>query len=128
MEAKEIRGSFSLDDNRIAIYTNAEVKETRIFHITDTHLSLDDSRGEKFREYSQRMAGAYLKNSHFQSGEVITTKESFTETLKLAKDEGADLIALSGDIYSFPSEAAIDWALGKLDEAGIPFARRLFGS
>ena len=118
----ELRGTFSLDGNRIAIYTKAEVKETRIFHITDTHLSLDDSRGEPFRKYSHRMAGAYQQNTHFRTGELTSTKESFTETLSLAMNEGADLIALSGDIFSFPSEAAIEWALEKLNETGIPFA------
>lgn len=117
----EIRGSFSRDNNRIAIYTKAKVKETRIFHITDTHLSMDDQRGEKYKKYSRRMAEAYLVNTHFQSGEHITTKESFTETLNLAIKEGADLIALSGDIFSFPSEAAIEWAFNKLMETGIPF-------
>ena len=29
---------------------------------------------------------------------------------------------LTGDIFSFPSEAAIDWALKKLNDTGIPYA------
>ena len=37
-------------------------------------------------------------------------------------NEGADLIALSGDIFSFPSQAAVEWAHNSLVETGIPFA------
>jgi UDP-2,3-diacylglucosamine pyrophosphatase LpxH len=33
-----------------------------------------------------------------------------------------DFLALTGDIFSFPSEAAVEWAKQKLDETGIPFA------
>ena len=121
VDEKETRGVFSLDGNRVTIHTKAEVKETRIFHITDTHLSLDDERGVPYREFSGRMAGAYAENSHFQTGEIITTQEGFTRTLSLARDAEADLIALTGDIFSFPSEAAIEWASGMLSETGIPF-------
>jgi predicted MPP superfamily phosphohydrolase len=120
-DSHEIRGAFSLDSNRVTIHTKAMVEETRIFHITDTHLSMDDERGEPFREFSGRMAGAYAENSHFLTGEKSTTKESFSNTLSLIKDEGADLIALTGDIFSFPSEAAVEWAYSMLMETGIPF-------
>ena len=75
----------------------------RIFHITDTHLSIDDERGEKYLEYSERMAGAYKSNSHFVTQKKYTTQESFELTLQLAKDEDADFLALTGDIFSFPS-------------------------
>ena len=118
---EEIRGSFSLDNNKIALYTKAEVKKTRIFHITDTHLAMDDDRGRSYLKYSQRMAAAYKVNSHFQTGKDITTMESFRETLNLAKNNEVDLIALSGDIFSFPSEAAIEWVYNLLIETGIPF-------
>ncbi len=117
----EIRGSFSLTGNRVLIHTKTEVKETLIFHVTDTHLSIDDDRGKEFKKFSKRMAGAYAVNSHFQTGEDVTTKECFTNTLALAKNQGADLIALTGDIFSFPSEAAVEWAHNKLMETGLPF-------
>lgn len=119
---KDIKGTFSTLRNEISIYTKADVKLTRIFHITDTHLSIDDERGEKYQEFSRRMAGAYKSNIHFQSGENFSTKESFEWTLQRAKEEKADFLALTGDIFSFPSEAAVEWVLNKLNETGIPFA------
>lgn len=121
-KVKSIRGVFSMDKNRVSIFTNASITPTRIFHITDTHLSIDDQRGKPFQEFSKRMAGAYKSNIHFQTGEELTTKESFEMTLNLAKEQNADFLALTGDIFSFPSEAAVEWALQKLNETGIPFA------
>jgi hypothetical protein len=44
---KDIKGTFSTLRNEISIYTKADIKLTRIFHITDTHLSIDDERGAK---------------------------------------------------------------------------------
>jgi predicted MPP superfamily phosphohydrolase len=121
-KAGDLRGTFSTQGNEISMYTKANVKPTRIFHITDTHLSIDDERGLKYREFSKRMAGAYKSNVHFQTGETYSTKESFTWTLQKAKEEKVDFLALTGDIFSFPSEAAVEWAMNKLKETGIPFA------
>lgn len=108
--------------NEISICTKANVKPTRIFHITDTHLSIDDERGLKYQKFSQRMAGAYKSNVHFQSNENYSTKESFEWTLQRAKEENTDFLTLTGDIFSFPSMASAEWALNKLKETGIPFA------
>ncbi len=119
---KKIRGTFSTDSNKVSIYTNAPVTPTHVFHITDTHLVIDDERGIPFRKYSKRMADIYQSNIHFQTGEELTAKESFEMTLKLAKEQKADFLALTGDILSFPSEAAVEWVYRKLKETGIPFA------
>ena len=118
---KEIRNTFSLTGNKASISVNSTLKSSRIFHITDTHLSLDNERGDAFIEFSKRMAGAYKSNTHFETGEKVTTSQSFEQTLQRAKDEKADFLALTGDIFSFPSEAAIEWVLEKLEETGIPY-------
>lgn len=119
---KDIRGIFSTMRNQIFISIKANVKPTRIFHITDTHLSVDDERGLKYQKFSQRMAGAYKNNIHFQTGEEYSAKASFEWTLNRAKEEKADFLALTGDIFSFPSEASVEWAFNKLNETGILFA------
>lgn len=122
-EKKEIlRGTFSQNDNQVSIFTKASVRPTRVFHMTDTHLSIDDERGVKYQEFSKRMAAAYSSNSHFQTGEKYTTEESFEQTLEYAKVQAADFLLLTGDIFSFPSQAAVEWAYQKLSDSGIPFA------
>ena len=120
--SKSIRGTFSKTGNHISIYPKAEITPTKVFHITDTHLSLDDERGAKYRQYSKRMANAYKSNINFETGEHGTSQENFVNTLAQAKDEKADLLVLTGDIFSFPSEAGVEWALKELKKTGIPFA------
>lgn len=121
-KGETLRGTYSQDKNVFSIYTKADIKPTKVFHITDTHLSVDDWRGEKYQEFSKRMAGAYQTNHHFQTGEELTTTESFELTLQLAKEQKADFLALTGDIFSFPSVAAVEWVLQQLKATEIPFA------
>ena len=117
----KIRDIFSMTNNKATLYTKAKVTPTRIFHITDTHLALDDERGIPFKKYSQRMGNAYKVNKQFETSEDITYVQSFEQTLERAKEQKADFLALTGDIFSFPSEAAIEWAHEKLKATGIPF-------
>jgi predicted phosphodiesterase len=67
------------------------------------------------------MARAYNKTTHFQTGAATNPEESFEKTLAIAQQEKAKLVALVGDIFSFPSEAAIDWASEKLKQSGLPY-------
>ena len=118
----EAMGTFSLDENRVAVYTKIPVRPIRMLHLTDVHLSMDDERGIPFAQFSNRMAGAYRKNIHFQTGEDVTAEEAFRQTLLIAEEQEIDFLALTGDIFSFPSEAAVEWAFERLIETGIPFA------
>lgn len=114
-------GSFSVDDNRISYFLEALANPVKIIQITDTHLWSDDQRGEPFKKYSQRMAKAYNITKHFRTGEDTTPERSFEEVLELAVKKNADLLALTGDIFSFPSELAIEWVYRKLNDTGIPY-------
>ncbi len=113
--------TYNQNGPRIRIFSEDVKEPVKIFVISDTHLWFSDSREDPYRQYSQRMAGAYHDNRHFQTGEPTTCRESFLRTLDLAKKSGADAIALIGDIFSFPSEAAIDFVVSRLDSLGIPY-------
>lgn len=113
---------FSADGNRATIRTAASVGPLRVFHLTDTHLAIRDGREDPFRQYSDRMAGAYRANRHFLTNEMISAEEAFDRTLDFAKREKPDFLALTGDILSFPSEAGVERVMAKLGETGIPFA------
>lgn len=104
----------------IHIYSDHVSKEQRLMIITDTHLWRDDERGEPFRKYSSRMAGAYNETRHFQTNEVTHPEECFVNTLKIAEKNETDLIAIIGDLFSFPSEAAVEWAMEQMDGVDIP--------
>jgi predicted phosphodiesterase len=115
------QSNFSVDGNHVRFYHSAIRESFVIIMLADTHLFRDDERGEAFRTYSGRMAKAYNKTVHFQTLEATHPEACFEETLAIAAKENARLLALVGDIFSFPSEAAIAWAAERLEKAGLPW-------
>jgi predicted phosphodiesterase len=115
------RGTFALDANRIRLFSPTVRAPLKIMVVGDTHLFLDDARGEPFRAYSGRMAKAYNTTKHFATGAPTNPQEGFEQALARAKSERVDLLALVGDIFSFPSEAAVEWAHARLQESGLPY-------
>lgn len=111
----------AMDQQKVSFYSEVINESVKVVHIADTHLFMNDERGIPFQEYSNRMARAYNQTKHFQTGEKTNPNQSFEQTLAFAKEVKADLITLVGDIFSFPSEAAIEWVCSKLDSTDIPY-------
>ena len=111
----------TIDQQKVSFYAEVIKESIKVVHIADTHLFMDDERGIPFQVYSNRMAKAYNQTTHFQTGEKTNPAEAFEQTLAYAKEINADVITLIGDIFSFPSEVAIEWVLTKLKETGIPY-------
>lgn len=110
-----------MDGNHLRFFDANITERFTIIMLADTHLFRDDQRGDAFRQYSGRMAKAYNQTQHFETKAPTNPEECFVNTLDIAKKEKAKLIALIGDIFSFPSEAAIDWAAQKLQSCGLPY-------
>lgn len=106
---------------QVKIYSSAVEDTLRIFVIADTHLWLSDEREEPFREYSKRMAGAYHETTHFRTGAKTSPEEAFRQSIELAKARGADVVALIGDILSYPSERGVEFVQEVMRESGIPY-------
>jgi predicted phosphodiesterase len=119
--ARPIRGTFALDGDRARFFSPAIREHVRITVIADTHLFLDDERGAPFRAFSTRMARAYNQTTHVRAGGPTNPEACFDEALKEAREQRVDLLVLAGDIFSFPSEAAVEWALQRLQASGVPF-------
>ncbi|MEM9658704.1 MAG: metallophosphoesterase, partial [Planctomycetota bacterium] len=115
------RGSFAVDGNRVRFFTEAVEQPVRVLVAADTHLFADDDRGAPFRKFSARMAGAYHVTRHFQTGAETNPEESFVRLLEQAQEKNVDLVALVGDIFSFPSEAAIEWTLEQLEKSKVRY-------
>ncbi len=115
------RGSFAVDGNRVRFFSPAITRPFRVLVVADTHLFTDDDRGEPYRQYSERMAKAYNQTIHFQTGAPTNPEQSFAAALKLGQESNVDLLVLVGDIFSFPSEAAIDWVCDALARADLPY-------
>ena len=81
--------------------------------VGDTHLTVNDGRGDAFLEFTARMGG--------RRRESASEAESFRKTLAAAKAAKADLVALVGDQLSFPSWAGVEFLRRELDAAGVPW-------
>ncbi len=115
------RGNFSLEANRVRFFGPAFGIPTRVFFLSDTHLWQSDDREQPYRQYSERMAAAYNQTQDFQTGQPTNPMQAFEATLKLAVEQKIDLLVLGGDIFSYPSEAAIEWLEARVVETGIPY-------
>ncbi len=114
--------TFSYDGEKVCFYSSKIKKRTRIMILSDTHLFMDDLRGEPFRQFSGRMSNAYNHTEHFKTKRPTDPRESFEKSLLLAKKSGdINAIAILGDLVSFPTEAGIEWACRKLNECGLPW-------
>lgn len=121
--SKQIAGGsgFALDDNKLRFFHPGISKEFNIMMLADTHLFRDDERGDPFRQYSGRMAKAYNVTEHYRTGEATNPEKSFVQALQYAADQKVSQLAIIGDLFSFPSEAAVDWVKEKLTASGLPF-------
>jgi hypothetical protein len=111
----------TIDQEEVFFYAEVIHQSIKVVHIADTHLYRDDERGIPYQQFSNRMAKAYNQTTHFKTGLKTNPEEAFKKTLAFAKEINADVITLIGDIFSFPSEAAIEWVLTKLKETAIPY-------
>ena len=111
----------TMDQEKVSFYAEKIKENIKVVHIADTHLFMDDNRGIPYTEFSNRMAKAYNQTTHFKTREKTTPMECFENTLAYAKEVNADVITLVGDIFSFPSELAVEWVNSKLEAIGIPY-------
>jgi len=116
-----VRGPFALDGTRVRLASSAITRTARLTVVADTHLFRDDQRGAPFIHFSQRMARAYNQTRHFATGQPTHPEAAFDAALRHAQESQSDLLALVGDLFSFPSEAAIEWVQSRLTHTGVPY-------
>ena len=122
-DARGRRHEVTVVSNReqVKIYSSAVEDTLRIFVIADTHLWLSDEREEPYREYSKRMAAAYNLTNHFRTGSATNPEQAFRQTVALAKARGADVVALIGDILSYPSQRGVEFVQEVMQEYDMPY-------
>ena len=109
-ERRSVNGAtgYSLDAAGTLCITVPGVRENvRVFHVTDTHLPLHDSRDDAYARNYARMAGGGA------------SKATFSQMLAKAKSVQADLVVLTGDIISFPTLANVEFAAEELRKSGL---------
>jgi hypothetical protein len=115
------KGSFSLNGHHLRFTHPGITKNFSITMLADTHLFKDDERGIPYTGFSGRMAKAYNSTKHFISGEATNPEKGFIETLQIAQENNSSMLAMIGDIFSFPSEAAVDWVREELKKSGLDY-------
>ncbi|MFN5421946.1 MAG: metallophosphoesterase family protein, partial [bacterium] len=120
-ELKKRLDSFAIDQNRVRFFSPIFKKQFSILMMADTHLFRDDQRGEAFKKYSNRMSKAYNSTKHFQTNAPTNPEACFVNTLNIAADLKTEMVAMIGDMFSFPSEAAVDWIQAEIKKAGLPY-------
>jgi UDP-2,3-diacylglucosamine pyrophosphatase LpxH len=114
-------GSFSLNGHLLRFTHPGITNNFSITMLADTHLFKDDERGLSYTGFSGRMAKAYNNTKHFISGEPTNPEKAFVETLQVAQQTNAAILAMIGDILSFPSEAAVEWVKEELKKSGLNY-------
>ncbi|MBR1836911.1 MAG: metallophosphoesterase [Kiritimatiellae bacterium] len=101
--------SFFLDSKkgRLRLSVPGLKEEVRVCFAGDTHLGLHDARDDANAENYARMA---------RGG---GNPKAFSATLEKAKSDNADLLALAGDIVSFPTLANVEFVSGELKKSGL---------
>ena len=81
----------------------------RMLHVTDSHIALIDDRDA---EHIEACTGACER---FESREQI-----FDQLMEEAEESSLDLVALTGDIVHFPSQAGVESVVKSIDKVGVP--------
>ena len=100
--------SFSLDaKGKLSLFVPGLMESSRVFWASDNHLALYDKRDDTYKGNYARMA----------KGPGST--EAFSKMLAKACAAKADLLALTGDIISFPTFANVEFVSGELKKSGL---------
>lgn len=100
--------SFSLDTKgKLSLFVPGLRESARVFWTSDNHLALHDKRDDAY-------AGNYARMAKGPG-----SPEAFSEILAKARAAKADLLALTGDVISFPTIANVEFVSGELKKSGL---------
>lgn len=106
-------------DHTATIFAEGLERPLRVLHLTDAHLSLMDDRDPQHYETFRNKAAVPGASSLSETGRVILPEDAFDQVLADAATLHVDLIALTGDLLQFPSQANLDRVVAALDRTGI---------
>lgn len=94
-------------------------KDFKVLFLADSHITIEDKRGEPFYKYSKRMGGssANPKNYGISNGRDKTLQASLDKAKKIK----ADMVILGGDIINFPSLASVELIEKMMKNCGLPW-------
>ena len=100
--------SYALDEKgTLNLVVPGITESVRVFLSSDTHLALHDGRDDAY-------AGNYARMAKYPGD-----PEAFSGMLAKARKANADLLALTGDIISFPTLANVEFVHDELERSGL---------
>lgn len=103
--------AFALDGNKLRLQGLGLKKAVRLLVLADSHLTIDDERGEPYKDYSKRMAQYFHQSI-----------PNLEKAASVVKDKNFDLILMLGDMVSFPTAKGVETILEKIKPLNTPFA------
>ena len=105
------------DDWPAAPWPKEPIGPLRVFHFSDSHVSLET---ESWRQERVSL-GLEPEDPMHEGHETERALRNFEQQVALAVERKADLIINTGDLLNLPSEETIAWVKNIIERAGIPF-------
>ena len=104
-------------DDSATIAVEGLVGPVRLLHVTDSHLALIDARDAGHVEACSGVRERFGQQRLDADGNGIFTEITFAELMSAAAALDADLLAHTGDLIHFPSQANMEAAMAGLGSA-----------
>ena len=115
-----MRITHSWSDESARIGIEGLRQTVRVLHVTDAHVALVDERDAEHVESCGSRCEHWGNHRKDADDHSISTHETFAAIMADARDLNLDLIALTGDIIDFPSQASIESAAASIARANVP--------
>ena len=117
-----MRTTHSWTEDTATIRVEGLAKALRLAHVTDSHLALIDARDAEHMEACGGARERFGKRRLDGAGNSIFTETTLDETMDDVAAMGKiDLLAYTGDLIHFPSQASIERASARLASTGVEF-------
>ncbi len=108
-------------DESATIKIEGLAKPVRLLHVTDSHLGLIDDRDAEHMEACGGFREKFGERRKDGNGNNIYAEETFAEVMRDVAGKQVDLLAHTGDLIHFPSQANLEGAAEGLASSGTEF-------
>lgn len=110
----------TVQDGDVYFYVKNLDKPFNVVFLADSHITVEDERGEDYYQYAKRMGGYAVEPENY--GKSNGREQGLISSLNKAKETKSELVILGGDIINFPSLASAELVAEILNESGLKWA------
>lgn len=109
--------SITVLGTEVYYYVKGLEQPFEVLFLADTHFTVEDERGKDYYQYSSRMGGWAVEPENY--GHSNGRDEALAASLARAREAGARMVILGGDIINFPSLASVEHLKAITDTASV---------